>query len=123
MLAWWEIRRVAFNLLVGVTGVVTCGLIVLIAMVAGVVLGKPVSFPDPPIVVLPPILFYGIAANLCYTGGFVGEWLATRVWGAESGHFGEILFSLGVVFSVLLTVVPAFAFAAVVLVLFLVKQF
>jgi hypothetical protein len=49
---------------------------------------------------------YGVMANVCYTLGWVAEVLARRVWGDSAAGFGQISFTLGVLFSVLLTVSP-----------------
>ena len=50
---------------------------------------------------------YGIAANLCFTGGWVAELFVKRLWPGRIAVFGEVAFFVGTVFSVLLTLVPA----------------
>ncbi|MFM7215909.1 MAG: hypothetical protein ACKO3H_13635, partial [Verrucomicrobiota bacterium] len=63
--------------------------------------------PDPSIVAVFGILAYGVAANVCYSGGWITEWIVRKVWRERAGAFGEISFVLGFLFSILLTLVPA----------------
>jgi len=67
--AWWEARRVPFNLMVGVTGIVTGAIILFAALLAETYLGEPIGLPDPPIFVVFGIVFYAIMANICFAGG------------------------------------------------------
>jgi len=107
VIGWWEARRVPYNLIVGATGVVTCAIILVTSLVAETYLGEPIGMPDPPIFAVFAVLFYAIMANLCFTGGWVVEIVVTRVWGEEAQSFGPISFTLGLVFSVALTLAPA----------------
>lgn len=107
VIGWWEARRVPYNLIVGATGVATSVIILVSGLVAETYLGEPIGMPDPPIFAVFAVLFYAIMANLCFTGGWVVEILVTRVWGEEARSFGPISFTLGVVFSVALTLAPA----------------
>lgn len=104
---WWEARRLPFNLVVGVTGAVTCAVMLTIAVVCEKLIGIPIGMPDPPIVILLVIGAYAGAANLCYTGGWAAELFALEVWGGRARSFGEIAFGLGVLFAVMLTLLPA----------------
>jgi hypothetical protein len=52
------------------------------------------------------ILLYGIAANLFFTGGWLAELVVRKIWPREADRFATLSFSLGLVFSVLLTVTP-----------------
>ena len=107
ILCWWELRRIPYNVVVGAVGVITCGVILAAAAIASELFGEPLGLPDPPILAVLGVLAYGIAANVCYTGGWVAEWVVRKVWAERSGAFGEISFVLGTVFSILLTLVPA----------------
>lgn len=60
------------------------------------------------------VIAYGIAANICYTGGWIGELFARSVWKQEAEHFGKIGFVLGIVFSILLTLTPVIVCSAAV---------
>lgn len=97
---WWESRRLAFNKAVGSAGLVT---------LAGVSL----LFSLPPYAErlgLPQMLLaamvYGIAANGCYSLGWLTELLARRVWGRSAPDLGPLLFRQGLIFSVGLTLMP-----------------
>jgi len=98
---WWESRRLAYNAIVGATGLVTLTYLVALER----------FFFDPGPVQLPQILIgvaaYGIAANVCYTAGWIVEnlverWLKRPVYG-----LGPALFRHGLVFSIGLTLIPA----------------
>src|SRR6267143_2542528 len=51
--------------------------------------------------------FYGILANVCFTGGWVAELIVQRKWPEEANRFATTSFSLGLILSVLLTLTPA----------------
>lgn len=93
IIGWWEARRLAYNLVVGLTG-------------------EPVGLPDPPLLAIVGVVAYGVMANVCYTGGWVVELIVRRLWGPAAGAFGEIAFALGVAFSVVLTLSPVALAAA-----------
>jgi hypothetical protein len=103
----WELRRLPYNLIVGSVGVLSSGVILVLAAIASEIFNEPLGLPDPPILAVFGVIAYGIAANVCYTGGWLTEWVVRKVWRERAGVFGEISFVLGVVFSVLLTLVPA----------------
>jgi hypothetical protein len=104
---WWELRRLRYNLTVGSVGVLSSGVILVVAAIASELFNEPIGLPDPPILAVFGVIAYGIAANVCYTGGWLTEWVVRKVWRERAGAFGEISFVVGVVFSVLLTLVPA----------------
>ncbi len=62
---------------------------------------------SPPLFVVFAVLVYGVLANICFTGGWLAELLARKVWSERANHFAQISFTLGVLFSVLLTLFPA----------------
>jgi hypothetical protein len=64
---WWESRRLAFNVWVGLAGIITW-FTVLIAESAAVKPG--VDFEEPFAMILGPPL-YAIIANICYTAGSI----------------------------------------------------
>jgi len=76
------------------------------AFIAEKIIGDPIGWPDPPLFAIFGVVFYGIAANVCYTGGWLAELIALEVWGEKAKDFAEISFTLGVVFSIFLTLVP-----------------
>ncbi len=97
LFAWWESRRVAYNAIVGGAGLVTIGTLELIRLLP----------PHLPLFVpWQAVVAYGIAANVCYSFGYLTEWLLDRLWGDEVAPVGPVLFRHGMVFSVGLTLLP-----------------
>lgn len=100
-IVWWEIRRIPFNFLVGVTGLIGIALVFWIG---------DILFPPGEDAIEPMLLFFGIpvyaiAANVCYTMGWASE-----VWGwgdaTEAANRRERLFRLGLALSIGLTTLP-----------------
>jgi hypothetical protein len=52
------------------------------------------------------VLAYALAANACYTLGWMAEVLARALWGREAPDMGPLLFREGLIFSVGLTLFP-----------------
>jgi hypothetical protein len=102
-IAWWEIRRIPFNLLILVLGLIS-GFIVTFAgshvLKAGEDLGSPFL----------TVVFYALAANLCYTFGWITELI--WAWGdtAHTERMRPKVFRLGLIFSASLTLLPAVVF-------------
>jgi hypothetical protein len=70
-IGWWEARRIPFNLIVGIAGILSC-------IVAGVVvlgsyfLGNgDFDLPDPPVFAVSGVVLYAIAANVCFTAALL----------------------------------------------------
>jgi hypothetical protein len=97
---WWESRRVVFNKAVGSAGLLTLSGVALVAALPP--FGSPLILPG----LLVGALVYGIAANVCYTLGWMVELLARRAWGRSAPDMGPLLFRQGVIFSVGLTLLP-----------------
>jgi|SRR5579859_1555497 len=101
LLKWWESRRPAFNAIVGGTGLLTLGVVRLISALPpnpwGVKLWQE----------LPIVVAYGILANVCFSGGFVTEWLMRKLLGQGAPRPGPALLRMGLTFSVGLTLFPA----------------
>ena len=95
---WWESRRLPYNIAVGVTGIAT---LAYAESLSFLVRGEWIPAP------WLGVIAYGLAANVCYTGGWIVEnlvqrWLKRPVYG-----FGPALFRHGLVFSLGLTALPA----------------
>lgn len=123
VIAWWEARRVPFNLMVGATGLVTGAIILFAALLAETYLGEAVGLPYPPILAVFAIVFYAIMANICFALGWAVELLVSRIWGEQAQSFGPISFTLGILFSIALTLAPAALITGVVLVRMLLHMF
>jgi hypothetical protein len=114
IILWWELRRFAFNLIVGATGVLTCVLLVCEGLFAQEKFGN-IDLIGSPIFAMFGILAYGITANICYTGGWISELFARYVWKEQAEHLGKIAFVLGVIFSVFLTLTPVVLYLLIIL--------
>ncbi|HEX3798617.1 MAG TPA: hypothetical protein VH413_07945 [Verrucomicrobiae bacterium] len=103
---WWELRRIPYNLIVGLVGIFNCACIfgMLILFPAAQTNGFARGFPGLPLV---GIFIYGVMANICYSGGWVAEIAAVKIWERRGHDFGQISFALGILFSILLTMLPA----------------
>ena len=98
LIRWWESRRLTFNAIVGATGLVTLSVITL-----GVFLPMRVPITALP---WPMVVLYGVAANVCYSFGWIAESALERWLGRQTYGLGPALFRHGLVFSVGLTLFP-----------------
>jgi hypothetical protein len=96
-IAWWESRRLQYNLVVGVAGVVTLTVTGLISVVPP---GLPMAYDWRPIVA------YGLLANVCYSIGWFIELAMLRLIGKRAPAIGPAMFRQGLAFSVGLTLLP-----------------
>jgi hypothetical protein len=92
---------------------VTSAAILATGVVSELTLGVPIGLPDPPIFAIFGVVVFGVGANACYTGGWVGELLVRRAWPEESDQFGTLMFTLGLPFAVVVTLSPAVLIAGV----------
>ena len=118
---WWELRRVPYNFIVGLAGIAGGSISLAFAFMAER-RGIEVPWPDPPLFVFAFVILYGIAANVCFTGGWISELLARRIWGSRADAYGEILFCFGTLFSILITLLPSVLFSAILSVQLLAKR-
>ncbi|MEW6026642.1 MAG: hypothetical protein AB1599_05050 [Planctomycetota bacterium] len=117
IIGWWEWRRILFNIVVGLIGILNCVLMVVILLNDTAATLRPA--PGPLFFTLPVyvmiIFVYGVMANICYTSGWIVEIIALKVWKVKTQRFGEILFIAGLVFSIILTLTPAGLFLGIVI--------
>jgi hypothetical protein len=114
-IGWWETRRIPFNLIVGIAGILS------IVVVCIVGLGSYFLFDGgvgdfgipPPLFLVVEVLLFGIMANVFFTGGWLVELIVRKLWPREADRFATLTFSLGLIFSVFLTLVPAIVVGAV----------
>lgn len=99
ILGWWERRRPAYNLIVGTSGVVAIGAVLVLTWLppGGLLLGLPPW---------QPIVAFGLLANVFYTLGSVIEIAVDKLWGRQVLPVGPALFRMGLTFSVGLTMLP-----------------
>lgn len=91
VLWWWELRRIPYNLLVGI-----CGLPALVLFVGH-------FYPQGAILIFMGILGYAVAANICYCAGPVSE-LLIRIWSVEkASKAAPKLYLTGLYFSMFMT--------------------
>ncbi len=108
VILWWESRRFFFNYVVGLAGILTCILCLICAFTSEPIVGEAIGLPDGPLLGVFGIFFYGILANVFYTGGWICELLLRRATTAErAAAFGVRAFRLGLQFSVILTLLPS----------------
>lgn len=122
IILWWEARRIFYNIVVGFAGLITIVVILISAAIAEKLFNEPIGLPDPPFLAIVGVIFYAIAANICYTGGWLAELISHEVWREKAKGFAEIFFTLGIVFSFLLTLIPGAFVVFVVLVRFIYVQ-
>ncbi len=106
VILWWEKQRIIYNFLVGLCGALAGLLMFILAWVAEQTVGEPIGIPDSTFFAFIAVIFFGIAANVCYTGGWIAELLVRRIWKESGASFGRISFGLGTIFSMVLTFVP-----------------
>ena len=107
VVAWWELRRLPYNLIVGATGVLSLAVFFAVAFGCERSGGVPLGLPSPPLLVLIAAAAYLIVANVFYTCGWILELLVARMWRVSTPVFGPIAFTLGTALSVVVTLVPA----------------
>lgn len=94
---WWESRRLIYNASVGAAGIVTLA----VANVIELSFGNG-WFPVPWQV----IVAYGLAANVCYSAGWIVENVVERWLGRPVYGLGPALFRYGLVLSIGITMLP-----------------
>lgn len=102
-IAWWELRRIPYNLLLAVLGLAAVFVIWWIGSrfdLFGQDVLNPLGFVF-------AIIAYGIAANVCYTLGWISELLWSRGDTSRTAPMRRSVFRAGVIFSALVTVAPA----------------
>ena len=108
VIRWWESRRLFFNLIVGITGLVTCVLLVVCAFTADSLVGEPIGMSDGPLLGIFMIVPYALLANVCYTAGWISELIVKTTRTADNAAaFAVKAFRAGITFSIFVTLSPA----------------
>jgi hypothetical protein len=102
-IAWWELRRIPYNLVVGAVGLAT---ILFIGWFASHLDLRDTDVLNPLGFIL-AIVAYGIAANVFYTLGWISELLWSGGDTSRTEPMRRTVFWAGVIVSALLTVSPA----------------
>src|SRR5258708_22728075 len=95
---WWEKRRIPFNLIVLVAGVAS----LLVVGLIGSRLVRPGEDIEEPLGILFGVVGYAVAANLCYSLGWVTELLWS--WGdtSRTEALRPTVYRLGVIAAIVL---------------------
>jgi hypothetical protein len=101
VIAWWELRRIPFNLLVALYGIVC------LAVFYWGILGSGILQPGEDAVEPMALIAAPFAANICYTLGWFVELPARLVFPSLSPAFGPWLLRLGLGLSAFLISIPA----------------
>jgi len=107
VVAWWELRRLPYNIIIAVTSLLTLSVFYAVALGCERSGGIPLGMPRPPLLVLIAVVAYWIVVNAFYTCGWILELLVARMWRVSTPVFGPIAFTLGTAASVVITLVPA----------------
>ena len=110
IIGWWELRRLLYNLALGLVGGVSFVLFLVFSSLLGQL--------DPPdndvdFLVIPVVV---VLANMAYTGGWVVELLVRLIWGDRYPHLGPKLLKLGLLLTLNVVLLPAVCSGAVLLV-------
>ena len=105
IIGWWETRRVPFNLIVGIVGILTIASGLLAMSIANAFLETPIHRPDPPLFLL--VFLYAVVVNLFYTGGWFAELVYRRLWRTAQGELAVLSFRLGLLLTILVTLLPS----------------
>lgn len=100
IIAWWEIRRVPYNLIIGITAVFSLALFLLLITAVGEL--KPGEDAVEPMA----LMAAAVIMNLCYTAGWVVE-LVLMAIRRHDARMGPLLFKAGTAFSLVVAVIPS----------------
>ena len=110
-IGWWETRRIPFNLIVGIAGILSAVVVCVVGLGSYFFFDGDFELP-PPLFAAAEVLLYGISANVLFTGGWLAELIVRKLWPTEADRFATLSFSLGLIFSVALTLTPAIVVGA-----------
>ncbi|MDC4224478.1 MAG: hypothetical protein MPW15_09680 [Candidatus Manganitrophus sp.] len=101
VITWWELRRIPYNLAVGVVGLISFLFFFLFIHLAHEL--KPGEDAIEPLALfVAPILI-----NFAYTAGWVSELLLRFFWRSGPHPVGPVLLKLGLIFSIAVVLLPS----------------
>src|SRR5947209_430446 len=112
-IGWWETRRAAFNLIVGIAGIASSLVVSVVGIGSYFLFDSDFGVPDPPLFAVLAVVIYAIMANVCYTGGWLAELVIRKAWPEQADRFAELSLALGVIFGVMLAISPGVVVGAV----------
>ena len=102
----WEARRIPFNLIVASVGVLSGIVVGVVAAGSYFLFDGDFGAIGSPFLTLMGIVIYAVLANIFFTGGWIAELIVRKIWPNQADRFATWSFSLGLAFSVLLTLAP-----------------
>src|SRR5262249_52442307 len=105
-------RRLPFNLIVGSAGIISSIVVAVVGLGSYLLFNSEFGLPDPPLFALFAVVIYGVMANVCFTAGWIGELIVRKAWPEQADRFATLSLSLGLVFSLFLTLTPAIVLGA-----------
>jgi hypothetical protein len=103
ILLWWELRRCVYLPFLAIVGFIA------VALMAFAARNPPPG--DEGFEPLLLVMFSFFGANVCYTGGWIAELVARRMWKDKVTYFGPVAFSLGLIFTALVCIPVPLLFA------------
>jgi hypothetical protein len=101
-IAWWERRRISFNAILLVTGACSVGIIEGV----GALLVRPGDDVVEPLALIAGVIVFAIAANACYTLGWITELLWSRGDTARTEGIRPTIYRRGLLLSVAVAAAP-----------------
>ncbi|MGA2902091.1 MAG: hypothetical protein ABSF40_17845 [Candidatus Acidiferrales bacterium] len=98
-------------MIVGIAGILSAVVVCVVGLGSYFFFDGDFELP-PPLFAAAEVLLYGIAANVLFTGGWLAELIVRKLWPTEADRFATLSFSLGLIFSVALTLTPAIVVGA-----------
>lgn len=100
MIYWWEKRRIAYNVIVGVVGMASFVLFLIFINAAHVL--EPGEDAEEPL----GLILAAILLNMCYTCGEITDLLVRWLFGYKP-RLGPFLLKIGMAFSLFLVLLPS----------------
>jgi hypothetical protein len=102
VIGWWELRRLPYNLIVGLGGSLGLLLFVWFSKLPPKLVPEPIVGPF-------PVILFAVGANFFYTSGWVAELMARAMFPEKAPKPGPQLLVLGSLLSVMLAIFPGVA--------------